>query len=142
MQQAISLAEHAASQGEVPVGAVLVRDNTLLGEGWNQPISAHDPSAHAEMLALRAAATQQQNYRLPGTTLYVTLEPCLMCMGVLLHARVARLVFGAHDPKVSTAQRMRELAGEVSLNHQLDIQGGLLEDQCSRLLTCFFKARR
>lgn len=142
MQQAISLAQHAAEQDEVPVGAVLVRDNELLGEGWNQPILAHDPSAHAEILALRSAALQQKNYRLPNTTLYVTLEPCLMCMGALLHARVERLVFGAYDPKVGSVQRLQEISGNAILNHKIDIQGGLLEEDCAKLLTRFFQSRR
>lgn len=129
LRYAIQLAHKAETAGEVPVGAVLVQDNIIIGEGWNQPISTNDPTAHAEIVTLRQAAQQIGNYRLTGTTLYVTLEPCSMCMGALLHARVDRLVFGASDPKDKA-------------NHTLHSEGGLLESECAAILRNFFKARR
>lgn len=142
MQHALTLAQRAAAAGEVPVGAVLVRDDALLAEGWNQPIASHDPSAHAEVMCLRAAGRVAGNYRLTGTTLYVTLEPCLMCIGAMVHARVERLVFGAADPKsgaVSSLVQGFELAG---LNHRVRAAGGVLTESCSELLRDFFRARR
>ena len=142
MQAALVLAGKAAACGEVPVGAVLVQGESLLAEGWNQPIAAHDPTAHAEVMALRAAGQARGNYRLAGTTLYVTLEPCLMCVGAIVHARVSRLVFGALDPKsgaVTSCLRGFELPG---LNHRLESTGGILADACGRILKEFFRARR
>ena len=142
MQAALVLAGRAAASGEVPVGAVLVQGESLLAEGWNQPIAAHDPTAHAEVMALRAAGRSLGNYRLADTTLYVTLEPCLMCVGAIVHARVARLVFGAFDPKsgaVSSLCRGFEMPG---LNHRVASAGGVLADECGEILQAFFRARR
>ena len=142
MQAALVLAGKAAACGEVPVGAVLVEGESLLAEGWNQPIAAHDPTAHAEVMALRAAGQARGNYRLADTTLYVTLEPCRMCVGAIVHARVSRLVFGALDPKsgaVTSCLRGFELPG---LNHRLESTGGILADACGRILKEFFRARR
>jgi len=143
MQQALDQAGIAATMNEVPVGAVLVdADGQLLAAGHNQPISACDPSAHAEIVTLRQAALKLENYRLPGTTLYVTLEPCTMCVGALVHARVKRLVYAASEPRsgaIESAQRLFE-TGEY--NHRPEIEGGLLAAESSALLTAFFKARR
>lgn len=142
MAQALALAEQAAGQGEVPVGAVLVLDDECIGSGWNRPIGRHDPSAHAEVMALRAAGEQLGNYRFAQTVLYVTLEPCLMCVGALVHARVARVVYGAADPKsgaVDTCCRGFELPG---LNHRVAVTGGVMADACGELLRLFFRARR
>ena len=142
MQQALDCAARAAQAGEVPVGAVLVATGKLVAAGRNRPIGAHDPSAHAEIDCLRTAGQVLHNYRLTDTTLYVTLEPCLMCVGAIVHARVARLVFGAHDPKsgaVCSVCRGFELPG---LNHRVVAQGGVLEMQCATLLKAFFHARR
>jgi tRNA(adenine34) deaminase len=142
MQHALTLARRAAAQGEVPVGAVLVKDGAVAGEGWNQPIALHDPSAHAEMLALRAAAAALGNYRLPGTTLYVTLEPCVMCAGAIIHARVGRLVFGARDPKAGAVDSVYDVIAQPRLNHAVEWSGGLLEPECGALLREFFRSRR
>ena len=142
MLHAQRLAERAEAQGEVPVGAVLVKDNKLIGEGWNQPITHHDPSAHAEIMALRAAGVSLENYRLPGTTLYVTLEPCAMCAGAMLHARVGRVVFGAFDPKTGAAGSVYNTLQDDNNLHKLDVQGGVLADQCSEQLRAFFRRRR
>ncbi|MBX6421767.1 MAG: tRNA adenosine(34) deaminase TadA [Nevskia sp.] len=143
MRHALALARRAADAGEVPVGAVLVgADGVLLGEGWNRPIAAHDPSAHAELIAVRAAAARVGNYRLPDTTLYVTLEPCVMCAGMLIHARVARLVFGAWDPKAGAVQSVYDVIAAPRLNHALAWTGGVLEAECGALLREFFRARR
>jgi len=142
MQRAMKLAQEAEALGEVPVGALLVRDGKLLAEGWNQPIAHHDPSAHAEMLALRAAARSEKNYRLPGSTLYVTLEPCAMCAGAIIHARVARVVFGAFDPKTGAAGSQLDVLNTHKLNHQVEITGGVLADDCGALLRNFFAAKR
>lgn len=142
MHHALALAARGEGQDEVPVGAVVVQDEDILGEGWNQPIGRHDPTAHAEVMALRAAGARQNNYRLGGSTLYVTLEPCLMCVGAMVHARVARLVFGAPDPKggaVSSLCRGFELPG---LNHRVEVVGGVLADECGEVLKRFFRARR
>lgn len=143
MQRAIELAEHAAGEGEVPVGAVIVRDDTIIGEGWNRPIGAHDPSAHAEIQALRDAAKRVGNYRLPGTLLYVTLEPCPMCAGAIIHARVNRVIFGARDPKGGACGSVFDLLPSDSrFNHRTDCEGGVLADSCSERLTSFFRTRR
>ncbi|MDE0755961.1 MAG: tRNA adenosine(34) deaminase TadA [Woeseiaceae bacterium] len=142
MRQAFAEAEVAASVGEVPVGAVVVSNGEILGRGLNRPIQDSDPTAHAEIMALRAAATAVNNYRLPGTTIYVTLEPCAMCMGAMLHARVARVVFGAYDEKSGAAGSVLDLSNNRKLNHQLEVNGGILADQCGALLQNFFKFRR
>jgi len=142
MLHAQRLADRAQAQGEVPVGAVLVKDNTLVAEGWNQPITHHDPSAHAEIMALRAAGQTLQNYRLPGTTLYVTLEPCAMCAGAMLHARVGRVVFGAFDPKTGAAGSVFNTLQDENNLHTLTISGGVLAEQCSEQLRAFFRERR
>lgn len=142
MEQALELARQAAAAGEVPVGAVVIRDERLLGEGWNQPISAQDPTAHAEILALRMAAARGGNYRLPGCTLYVTLEPCSMCAGALIHARLARVVFGAADPRTGAAGSVLQLLQNRAFNHQVEICGGVLAEASAALLREFFRTRR
>lgn len=142
MRYALQLAQQAALQGEVPVGAVLVQDDNILGEGWNQPISLNDPSAHAEMLAMRAAGQTAANYRLPNTTLYVTLEPCCMCAGAMIHARIARVVFGAYDPKTGAAGSLFSVLNDPRHNHQVQISGGVLAEECAELLRTFFRERR
>ncbi len=142
MRAALSEAKVAASVHEVPVGAVVVRNGEVIGRGLNRPVQDNDPTAHAEIVALRAAAAAERNYRLPDTTIYVTLEPCLMCVGAMLHARVARLVFGAYDPKAGAAGSVVDLCGERKLNHQIEVNGGLLEAPCSALLQEFFRSRR
>ena len=142
LERALALAEAAARQGEVPVGAVLVCDGAVIGEGWNRPISSADPTAHAEIVALRAAAASRHNYRLPGSTLYVTLEPCAMCSGALIHARVARVVFGAFDPKTGAAGSTLDVLNTERLNHRVEIRGGVLAAAAAAQLQAFFKARR
>ncbi len=142
MQAALEQAKFAALAGEVPVGAVLVRDGQIISTGFNRPISNSDPSAHAEMMALRGAAQDQSNYRLPGTTLYVTLEPCIMCAGAILHARVERVVFGAIDPKTGAAGSVLNVFSEKQLNHQTQVEGGIMEQECGQVLRDFFKERR
>ena len=142
MQQALSQAKLAAAAGEVPVGAVLVRDGQVISTGFNQPITNSDPSAHAEMMALRAAAQSESNYRLPGTTLYVTLEPCTMCAGAMLHARVERVVFGATDPKTGAAGSVLNVFSEKQINHQTQVEGGIMGEECGQVLRDFFKERR
>jgi tRNA(adenine34) deaminase len=142
MQHALGLAGRAEAAGEVPVGAVLVQGDELIAEGWNRPIGDHDPTAHAEIIALRVAGQSLGNYRLAGTTLYVTLEPCLMCVGAIVHARITRLVFGTHDPKsgaVSSVCHGFEMPG---LNHRVESSGGILADECGEQLKRFFQARR
>ena len=142
MRHAIRLAQRAEDQGEVPVGALLVLDGRCIAEGWNRPIQDHDPSAHAEIVALRQAGRQLRNYRLLNATLYVTLEPCVMCMGAIAHARVKRLVFGAFDPKRGAVCHALQLSDAAFLNHCVEWTGGVLEANCSALLTDFFRARR
>ena len=142
MQQALSQAKLAAAAGEVPVGAVLVRDGQVISTGFNRPITNSDPSAHAEMMALRAAAQSESNYRLPGTTLYVTLEPCTMCAGAMLHARVERVVFGATDPKTGAAGSVLNVFSEKQINHQTQVEGGIMGEECGQVLRDFFKERR
>jgi len=143
MQRAIALAGLAEEAGEVPVGALLVRDREIVGEGWNRPIGTHDPSAHAEIIALRDAASRLQNYRLPGTTLYVTLEPCPMCAGAIVHARVERVVFGTIDPKGGAAGSVFDLLpSDHRFNHRVAVDGGVLEDKCRDQLRAFFRTRR
>jgi len=142
MAIAIELAREAAALDEVPVGAIVVKDGEIIGRGWNRPIGCHDPSAHAEMLALRDAAARMGNYRLPGTTLYVTLEPCAMCIGAMFHARVSRVVFGAHDAKTGAAGSVINLFAEGRLNHHAQVEGGVLAEECGAILSEFFAARR
>lgn len=142
MQQAIEQAKLAATAGEVPVGAVLVRDGQVISTGFNQPIGNSDPSAHAEMMAIRSAAQSISNYRLPGSTLYVTLEPCAMCAGAILHARVDRVVFGALDPKTGAAGSVLDIFSEKSINHHTQVEGGVMDQECGQLLRDFFKERR
>jgi tRNA(adenine34) deaminase len=142
MGRALALAQCAAEAGEVPVGAVLVRGDEVIGEGWNQPIGVCDPTAHAEVLALRAAAARVGNYRLVDSTLYVTLEPCPMCAGALVHARVGRVVFGAVDPRAGAAGTVFDLLQSAALNHRAEVIGGVLGDACGALLRDFFRARR
>lgn len=142
MQQALLHAEEAAENGEIPVGAVLIGENGFLAAAGNSPIRNQDPTAHAEIIVMRIGAERLQNYRLPGTTLYVTLEPCVMCMGALIHARVERLVYGATDPKTGAANSMYAIGNDGNLNHKIEIHGGVLAEQCSTLLKTFFKARR
>ena len=143
MRRALELARIAEAAGEVPVGAVLVRDGQLLGEGWNRPVAANDPTAHAEIVAIRAAGAAAGNYRLPGTTLYVTLEPCLMCAGAIVHARVARVVFAAADPKGGACGSVfRLLPSDTRFNHRTACEGGLLAEESSAQLRAFFQNRR
>lgn len=142
MRLALAEAEQAAACGEVPVGAVLVQEGRVVGKGFNQPIRSHDPSAHAEMVALRQAAQAQQNYRLPNSTLYVTLEPCTMCAGLLIHSRVTRLVFGASEPRAGAVISRSQILAQPWMNHRIEVEGGVLEDECAALLTEFFRARR
>ena len=143
MRHALTLAERAAAEGEVPVGAVLIKDGELVGEGWNRPIAAHDPTAHAEIQALRAAAERAGNYRLPGSELYVTLEPCPMCAGAIVHARVARVVYGAADPKGGACGSVFDLLpADGRFNHRVLCIGGVLEAPCATLLRGFFEAKR
>ena len=142
MRMAIEQAQLAAQSGEVPVGAVLVRDGQVISKAFNKPIANHDPSAHAEMLALREAALAEENYRIPGTTLYVTLEPCAMCSGAMLHARVSRVVYGAPDPKTGAAGSVIDLFSSKQINHQTSVEGGIMGEECGQLLRDFFKGRR
>jgi tRNA(adenine34) deaminase len=142
IRRALELARQAAAAGEIPVGAVLVLNGEVVGEGSNSPISRADPTAHAEIQAIRDAAGKLSNYRLPGTTLYVTLEPCAMCVGAILHARVARVVFGASDPKTGAAGSVIDLFAEGRLNHQAMVQGGVLAEECGEVLRAFFASRR
>ena len=142
MRRAIELARRGEEEGEVPVGAVLVAGGAIVGEGWNRPIAAADPTAHAEIQALRAASAALRNYRLIDSTLYVTLEPCPMCVGAIFHARVRRVVFGARDPKTGAAGSVVDLFAEGKLNHHATVEGGLLADECGELLRRFFAAKR
>lgn len=142
MQMALELAAEAAAAGEVPVGALVVKDGEIIGRGYNAPISCHDPSAHAEIRAMRDAAQRIGNYRLVGCTLYVTLEPCAMCTGAIQHARIARLVYGASDPKTGACGSVVNLMAETRLNHHTDVEGGVMAPECGGLLSAFFAARR
>ncbi len=142
MRYAIRLAQRAEQQGEVPVGAIVVKDNRCISEGWNIPITSHDPTAHAEVVAIRGAGVAMENYRLTDATLYVTLEPCVMCIGAMSHARIKRLVFGAHDPKRGAVCSALSLTDADFLNHKISWDGGVLETECSDMLRDFFKARR
>jgi len=142
MRRALELAHRAGTAGEVPVGAVLVSDGVVIGEGYNLPILSCDPTAHAEIQALRAAAQRVGNYRLPSSVLYVTLEPCVMCAGALIHARVARVVFGASDPKTGACGSVLNLFAETRLNHHAEVAGGVLAQECGELVRAFFTMRR
>ena len=142
MEMAINLAKQAESKGEVPVGAILVTSNQIVGQGFNQPISSNDPTAHAEIVAIRAAALARKNYRLTGSTLYVTVEPCTMCIGAILHARIGTLVFGAREPRAGAVVSQQNLLSEAYYNHRVKVKEGVLADQCSRLLIQFFQAKR
>jgi tRNA(adenine34) deaminase len=143
MMQALTLAQRAAQAGEVPVGAVLVLNDEVIGEGWNRPIGAADPSAHAEIQALRAAGQRLGNYRLPGSTLYVTLEPCVMCAGAIVHARVGCVIYGAPDPKAGACGSVFDLLpSDARFNHRTDCRGGVLAAACAETLRAFFRARR
>ncbi|MFA9218297.1 MAG: tRNA adenosine(34) deaminase TadA [Sphingomonadaceae bacterium] len=142
MRQALEQAQHAWDLGEVPVGAVVVKDGVVIARGYNQPIGRHDPTAHAEIVALRAAAEALGNYRLPGCELYVTLEPCVMCSGAMMHARLSKVVFGATDPKTGACGSVLNLFEQAQLNHHTAITGGVLADDCGDLLKRFFAARR
>lgn len=142
MQQAISQAHNAWALGEVPVGALVIKDGEIIATGFNQPIGTHDPTAHAEIMALRAAAAIVGNYRLPGCELYVTLEPCAMCAGAMMHARLARVVFGASDPKTGVCGSIVNLFEQEKLNHHTEVIGGVMADECGKLLKEFFAARR
>ena len=142
MRAALAEAKVAGQANEVPVGAVVVRNGEIIGRGLNRPIQDADPTAHAEILALRAAAAEEKNYRLNGATLYVTLEPCPMCVGAMLHARIDRLVFGAYDPISCAAGSVIDLCEDRRLNHQVEVNGGLMEEQCAGLLKQFFESRR
>jgi tRNA(adenine34) deaminase len=142
MNHALSLARRAEEIGEVPIGAVIVIENEMVGEGWNQPISTSDPTAHAEIIALRQAAKRLSNYRLLNATLFVTLEPCAMCAGAMLHSRIKRLVFGASDPRTGAAGSVLNLLKPVLFNHTLEYNGGIMSDECGEILKMFFQARR
>jgi tRNA(adenine34) deaminase len=142
MRQALALAVRAEEEGEVPVGAVIVRDGGLIASGWNQPISRHDPTAHAEICVLREAGRTISNYRLTNCTMYVTLEPCSMCAGAMLHARIARLVYGAPDARAGACGSILNLVQSPAFNHRLDVRGGVLEEECRLQLQSFFQRRR
>lgn len=142
MRRALELARQGAEAGEVPVGALVVLDGQVIGEGWNRPISTQDPTGHAEIVALRAAGATVGNYRLPGATLYVTLEPCVMCSGAIMHARVARVVYGASDPKTGACGSTVDLFAEARLNHHATVRSGVLAEEAVALLQDFFAQRR
>ena len=142
MRAALELAAEAHRRGEVPVGAVVVLDGTVIGGGFNQPISAHDPTAHAEVVAMRAAAQHLGNYRLTGADLYVTIEPCQMCVGAMVHARIARVIYGATEPKAGAIESAMRAHEHPALNHRLQAVGGLLEDECRAMIRQFFEQRR
>ena len=142
MTEALAEAARAEEEGEVPVGAVLILDGTIIGRGHNSPIQLHDPTGHAEILALRRASHALGNYRSPGTTLYVTVEPCLMCMGALLQSRVQRLVFGCYDPKAGAAGSLYDVSNDPRLNHRVEVTAGVKEEECRAVLQNFFRSRR
>jgi tRNA(adenine34) deaminase len=142
MQRALQLAREAEAVDEVPVGAVVVLDDVAIGEGFNQPIGRHDPTAHAEIVALRTAGQQVGNYRLPGATLYVTLEPCTMCAGAMIHARIRRLVFAASDPRTGAAGSVHSVLTDERHNHRVVVEGGVMEDESAAMLKAFFRSRR
>ncbi|MRT13202.1 tRNA adenosine(34) deaminase TadA [Enterobacteriaceae bacterium RIT711] len=142
MRHALTLARRAWDEGEVPVGAVLVHNNLVIGEGWNRSIGRHDPTAHAEIMALRQGGLVLQNYRLLETTLYVTLEPCVMCAGAMVHGRIGNLVFGARDAKTGAIGSLMDVVGHPGMNHQVMVTEGVLAEECSAMLSDFFRARR
>lgn len=142
MRQALLLAKQAEQHGEVPVGAVIVLDDELIGAGWNQPIGQNDPTAHAEIVALRAACLHRQNYRLPGATMYVTLEPCVMCAGAIVHARIERVIFAAKEPKTGAAGSCFDLFNTPQLNHRVTCEQGLLAEESGEMLRAFFRSKR
>jgi len=142
MREALALAQDAARAGEVPVGAVVVRDGRIIGRGYNRPITSSDPTAHAEIVALREAAAVEKNYRLPGCELYVTLEPCAMCVGAMVHARLARIVYGTTDPKTGACGSIVDLPALAAWNHHGTFEGGVLADECGAILRTFFAERR
>jgi tRNA(adenine34) deaminase len=142
MREALAEAQRAWDRGEVPVGAVVVKDGVVIGRGFNQPIGSHDPTAHAEIVALRAAAEAVGNYRLPGCELYVTLEPCVMCSGAMMHARLSRIVYGAADPKTGACGSVVNMFEQEKLNHHAEVEGGVLAEDCGNLLKAFFAERR
>ena len=142
MRRALELATRAEAEGEVPVGALVVMNGEIVGEGWNRPIGSHDPSAHAEIVALRAAAARLKNYRVTGATLYVTLEPCPMCAGAIVQARIQRVVFGAVDPLAGAAGSVFNILESTALNHRVQLERGVLADECGARLKAFFQARR
>jgi tRNA(adenine34) deaminase len=142
MRYALELAKRAWEQGEVPVGAVLVQGDNVIGEGWNRPIGQHDPTAHAEIMALRQGGKVLENYRLLDTTLYVTLEPCVMCAGAMVHSRITRLVYGAKDEKTGAAGSLLDVIGHPGMNHQIQIDCGVLAEECAGMLSDFFRMRR
>lgn len=142
MRDALSLAQRAAGQGEVPVGAIIVRNGQVVGQGSNQPVGSHDPSAHAEICALRDAGQALENYRLPGCTLYVTIEPCTMCLGAIIHARIARLVYGAAEPRYGAVSSGQRLLENGVYNHQMEVTSGVLAEEAAALMKQFFRQRR
>ncbi|GAA0490551.1 tRNA adenosine(34) deaminase TadA [Tatumella punctata] len=142
MRYALSLAKRAQDNNEVPVGAVLVSQGALIAEGWNHPVASHDPTAHAEIMALRNGGRALNNYRLLDTTLYVTLEPCVMCAGAMVHSRISRLVFGASDGKTGAAGSLLDVPGHPGMNHRIEVTGGVLADECASQLSEFFRLRR
>jgi tRNA(adenine34) deaminase len=142
MQHALQLADRAAALGEVPIGAVLIKDEQIIGEGWNSPISSHDPTAHAEIMAVRVAAHKLGNYRLLDTTLYVTVEPCVMCAGALVHARIKEVVFGASEPKTGAVSSAFSVLTAPQHNHQIVVRGGVLASEAAERLQVFFRSRR
>jgi tRNA(Arg) A34 adenosine deaminase TadA len=142
MREALALAAEGARLGEVPVGAIVVQNGEIIGRGFNCPISRHDPSAHAEMVAIRDAALRVQNYRLPGSTLYVTLEPCSMCAGLIVHSRIQRVVYGATEPKAGVAISRGQFFSQAFLNHRVLVEGGVMTQACSEVLSEFFRMRR
>lgn len=142
MSRALGLAQQAAAVGEVPVGAVVVKDGEVIGEGYNQPITSCDPTGHAEIIALRNAATALGNYRLSGCDLYVTIEPCTMCVGAMVHARIGKIIFGAREPRAGALESQLRLMDESHYNHSIDWQGGVLAEECGAIMSGFFRAKR
>jgi len=142
MAHALKLAERSREEGEVPVGAVIVKDGELIAEGWNQPIDKHDATAHAEIMAIRSAGLALNNYRLPDTTLYVTLEPCTMCAGAIIHARIANVIYGAPDPRTGSAGSAVDVFSGDYHNHHVEVEGGVMQDECGKILKDFFRERR
>lgn len=142
MRCALGIAERGRAEGEVPVGAILVKDDRVVAEGWNRPIAAHDPTAHAEIQAIRSAAESVANYRLPGASLYVTLEPCIMCVGAIIHARIGRVVYGASEPKTGAAGSVFDLLESALHNHRVEVRAGVLEEACADMIKSFFREKR